>query len=870
MGVRYIVFYHIVLLFGAPLLVSSNEERCKTVGFNVFLSFCHFTQIPYLANYTKYADLSFNYIQELNSLSFPLLEEMHALHLVNQETKKLIIQKNSFRNLPNLNTLDLSYNVMLILDQDAFAGLSQLNSLLLTNNNLNSSILENDYFKDLLYLEMLQLSNNQITYLKPNPLFYRLHNFNILSLKGNKISKLCEGDLHSFELKTFSLLDLSSNKLGWAEISDWSKCGNPFRKINLNILAISENGFNDQGLKSLINAINGTKIQQLQLSSHTMGPGFGFQNLRDPDNATFAGLVNSDIQALNISKGSIFSLKPLLFAKLSTLLSLDVSRNKINRIEKNAFQGLYQLLSLYLSSNLLGEIYDHTFYGLTGLLEIHLNDNHIGPIQQDAFKNLLYLNYVDLRGNAILSIIFCERIKFLYFLNLKENKLKKIDTDELKAQVIDLSENQLVDLGVLYKVLQNTEIIGISLKQNQLSNCYPFYNIPPNNSLSYLDLSNNMIQLIWINEQCLDIFHNLSALQNLYLSNNHLQFLPDGLFMKLTSLEFLNLSSNFLRHLTPGVFPKGLITLDISKNQLLSPNPEIFFSLKNLTIGFNQFVCDCTLVNFLIWLNQTNTTVKDSLDIFCAYPEPFMYVSLYSMTYEDCDEEILLMHLRFSLFVFTSIALTIFLTSVITYKHFRGVFFGLYKSMVFSLLEEKIQEEKIHKYDAYLCYTQKDFHWVENVFLKNLDSEYCERNRFNLCFEERNFIPGEDHIVNIRDAIWSSKKTVCIVTKQFLKDGWCVEAFNYAQSRYFTDLKDVLIMVVVGSLSDYQLRKFKPIQTYIQRCQYLKWPEDYQDIDWFLSRLSYKILKDEKVDNKEVKVSSVTSMIELQQIVAVS
>nr|DBA27313.1 TPA: hypothetical protein GDO54_011475 [Pyxicephalus adspersus] len=863
------MFYNIALLFGAPL-VFSYQERCKTVGNKVKLGFCNLTHVPYLASYTQYADLSYNYIQELNSTSFPLLEEMLVLYLNGQETKKLTIQKNSFRNLPNLFYLDLSYNTMLVLDQDAFAGLTKLTSLLLNHNKLNSSILENDYLKDLFNLDLLQLSFNQITYLKPNPLFYRLHNFKVLSLRNNDISSICEGDLHSFQLKHFNLLDLSYNKLGWQDISTWGKCGNPFRNINLDILAISANALNEQTVKTIGNVINGTKIQQLQLSHHLMGPGFGFQNFKDPDNLTFAGLANSDLLVLNISKGLIFILEPFLFANLSTLLILDLSTNKINRIETNVFQGLNQLVILHLSNNLLGELYNNAFDGLTSVAQIYLNDNHIGPIQQNAFKNLPNLNLVDLSGNAILSVVFSESIKFLFFINLKENKLKKIDSDELKSQILHLSENQLEDLGILHKLLQNTELTAISLNQNRLSVCYPYHTIPLNNSLFHLDLANNMIQLIWGDARCLNVFHNLLVLQNLYLSNNHLQFLPDGIFKGLNSLENLNLSSNFLRILSPGVFPKSLLTLDISKNQLLSPNPEVFFTLTNLTIGFNQFVCDCTLVNFLIWLNQTNTTVEDSPYIFCAYPEPFMYQSLYSLEYEDCDDELLLRHIRFSLFVFTSVAIATFLISVFTYKYFRGLFFGLYKKMVFSMLEEKTQEEKAHKYDAYMCYTQKDFQWVENVFLKNLDSEYCEKNRFNLCFEERNFIPGEDHIVNIRDAIWNSKKTVCIVTKQFLRDGWCVEALNYAQSRYFTDLKDVLIMVVVGSLSDYQLRKYKPIRTYIQRCEYLKWPEDYQDVDWFLSRLSYKMLREEKLDNKEVKVPSVTSTIELQQIVPVS
>ncbi|KAM9316873.1 toll-like receptor 5 [Gastrophryne carolinensis] len=866
MAVTYVMVHHVAVIFSALVLALSHGKRCKQVAINVFLTDCNFTQIPYLANYTRYADLSYNYIQELNSTSFPLLKELLLLKLNGQQTQKLTLRRNSFINVPNLIELDLSYIPVLVLDQETFSGLSTLQNLLLIQNNLNGSILENDYFKDLFYLELLDLSDNRITYLKPHPLFYYLHNFHMLVLRHNKISRICAGDLHSFQQKTFSLVDLSHNKF-YLDENSWGQCGNPFQNINFVRLALSSNGMSVKNVKSMCNALNGTKIQLLQLSSHQMGPGFGFQNNKDPDNTTFAGLVNSNLQNLNISYGYIFTLKSYVFGNLTSLINLDLSKNKINLIEQNAFQGLHHLDVLDLSKNLLGELYDYSFEGLPSITSINLNDNHIGIIQGGAFKNLKHLQFISLEGNALNSIVFVNDMPIIQFMNFKENKLKKIESSKVDSNIIDLSENQLEDLGILYKLLQNINLNGVSLKLNRLSVCWPFFLIPKKNSLHVLNLSNNMVQLIWENGRCLDIFHNLSALQYLDLSNNHLNFLPDGIFRGLISLQQLNLTSNVLRHLQPGVLPSNLEILDVSKNQLISPNPEVFYHLKNLHIGFNPFFCGCPLVDFLIWLNETNITSEGSQnELLCSYPDSFFGQSLYNLNYENCDEEEVVRRLSLSLFVFTLFIVITLMTSVITYNFFRGVFFSLYKRLIVSLLEEKVQEPKMYKYDAYLCYNQKDFQWVENVFLKNLDSEYCERNPFSVCFEERNFIPGEDHIVNIRDAIWNSKKTICIVTNQFLKDGWCVEAFNYAQSRYFTDLKDVLIMVVVGSISEYQLKKYKPIRAYIQRCQYLKWPENYQDVDWFLSRLSYKIMKEEKPVNKEVTVTTVAATIELQQV----
>ncbi|GAB0187448.1 toll-like receptor 5 [Grus japonensis] len=201
------------------------------------------------------------------------------------------------------------------------------------------------------------------------------------------------------------------------------------------------------------------------------------------------------------------------------------------------------------------------------------------------------------------------------------------------------------------------------------------------------------------------------------------------------------------------------------------------------------------------------------------------------------------------------------LMAAIVFTRCRGICFVWYKTIIKKMIDSHPQaaDKSEYRYDAYLCYSKKDFEWVQNSLLKHLDSQYFDKNKFTLCFEERDFLPGKEHINNIRDAIWNSRKTICIVTRQFLKDGWCVEAFNFAQSRYFSDLKDVLIMVVVGSISQYQLMKHKPIRNFLQRGHYLQWPEDYQDIDWFLNNLSCQILKEKKVRRK-------ASGIELQTV----
>ncbi|NWS14550.1 TLR5 protein, partial [Pachyramphus minor] len=854
--------HQLVLVCGLSLAsVVCPPKSCYSEAQVSIYFFCNLTDVPLVPKDTVKLFLTCNYITRVTEASFPLLEHLFLLEIGTQLVYPVTIGKRAFRNLPNLRILDLGYNRILRLDLDAFVGLPSLTVLRLFGNYLGNSILEERFFQDLRSLEELDLSGNEITKLQPHPLFYNLTALKTVNLKFNKISNLCQSNLTSFQGKHFLLFSLSSNYLYKAESVDWAKCPNPFKNITFNSLDLSENGWSTERVQYFCTAIKGTQISSVIFSTHIMGSGFGFQNLKNPDNYTFAGLERSYVSSLDISRGFIFSLNSLVFQHLGNLEVLNLFKNKVNQIQRQAFFGLGNLKTLNLSSNLLGELYDYTFEGLHGVAYIDLQQNHIGMIGEKSFSNLASLKIIDLRDNAIKTL---PSFPHLAYASLGDNKLMTVAYTRIDAAYLDLERNWLANVGDLYILFQVPDLQYIFLKQNRFSYCVKSGNAIQNSQLIYMDLSENMLQLVWERDLCLDVFGALSKLKVLHLNNNYLSALPQDIFRGLTSLKTLNLASNLLSHLSPGLFPESLMNLNLSGNQLLSPEPEVFMTLSILDITHNKYVCDCSLKSLLVWLNETNVTLAGSeYDRSCAYPAEFAGVPLSYLEYDGCDE----LHeaLSFSLFIFFSVTLLMFLVSAIIFTRCRGICFIWYKTITKKLIAShpQVTDKSKYRYDAYLCYSKNDFEWVQNALLKHLDSQYLDKNRFTLCFEERDFLPGEEHINNIRDAIWNSRKTICIVTRQFLKDGWCVEAFNFAQSRYFSDLKDVLIMVVVGSLSQYQLMKHKPIRHFLQRSQYLRWPEDYQDVDWFLNNLSSQILKEKKVQRK-------AKDIELQTVATVS
>ncbi|XP_042296799.1 toll-like receptor 5 [Sceloporus undulatus] len=846
---------HYLLMFLIGMRNACREilaiPSCSVEGKIAYYDHCNLTQVPPVPEDIVFFSLNYNSIQEVNATSFPLLKELVYLLLGTQFIFPVTIRREAFRNLPNLQQLDLGGNKMTVLDTGAFLGLFNLNKLLLYYNELNESILEEDYFQDLISLEYLDLQFNKIARLHPHPLFYNMKSLNILMLQLNQIRTICEGDLDSFQGKAFKLFSVTSNRLYKDSSVNWTACGNPFKNIIIETLDVGSNGWNVATTQQFCTAVQGTRIVALKLSHHTMGSSFGYANLRNPDSDTFVGLAKSSLQLLDLSHGYIFPLNSYVFQHLGDLGVLDLNSNKINQIGKGAFYGLRSLQLLNLSYNLLGELLDYTFEGLHNVISIDLQNNHIGVFGENPFKHVPKLQEVNLRDNA-LKIIPSFPNPLSVFLG-GNNRLQSNDVNQVNSIFLDLEGNRLDNLGYLYKLLQIPVLQYILLKNNRFSYCYKYNDVAENNQLIYLDLGENMLQIIWERRACLDVFKKLSKLQVLHLNNNYLSFLPEGIFSGLVSLNKLNLASNLLTYISHNTFPKSLRTLQLSSNQLLYPDPQIFAALDHLDITYNRFFCDCLLSNLIGWLNETNVTLAGSPnDMFCFGPRDLAGVPLHELNVDVCNEDKILESLQLSLFISTCVVLTVFLAAVIVFTRFRGTCFVWYKTFTRTLMKERQTDlgKKKYKYDAYVCYSNKDFEWVQNAVIKHLDSQYSEKNRFSLCFEDRDFLPGEDHISNIRDAIWNCRKTICVVTKQFLKDGWCVEAFNFAQSRYFCDLKEVLIMVVAGSLSQYQLMKYQPIRAFLQRGQYLRWPEEEQDVEWFLNALSHQILKEKRIKTK--------------------
>ncbi|KAF3702577.1 Toll-like receptor 5 Precursor [Channa argus] len=844
------------------LQVSTCDPSCDLYELIVYCPSKNHYWVPALPSNITHLFLDRNYISEINSTSLQDYEDLEVLDLGGQNVN-LVLRNNAFvrqRKLTRLVLDQLGYS--LLLEPRAFAGLINVRNLSLAYCNLDDSILSGNYLEPLLSLTRLELSFNQITRLRPGLFFSNLQKFTELKLKLNKIQGLCEEDLVGFRGKTFTLMDMSSNKLLYLNDLDfdWKRCGNPFRDIAFNFLDISSNIFNNiSTAKQFFKSIEGTQISHLKFSG-TIGKDFSHDNLPDPDNSTFEGLVSSSLEILDLSKSFIFALKMAVFSHFKDVIIIDLSQNKINQINNDAFTGLQgHLRMLNLSSNLLGEIRSDTFMSLTDLRVLDLSNNHIGILGYKAFDNLPKLRALYLTGNSLRNLDFPSPLPNLELLLLGDNKLEslhKITEFGLNSIHIDVSDNRLKDLGNIFSlVTEGKRLQNLFYGGNLFKWCTPSPKMaaPYNNSLKVLDLHDSYLQGLWGLGKCLDLFDNFNNLLGLNISFNLLASLPQGIFRGLSRIIEIDLSFNALTHLQPGVFPVSLKHLDLSNNFLAAPDPMSFMSLTYLNLAENRFHCDCKLESFLIWLFKTDVIFLNfAEEMRCGFPAALHNLPLldYNKIFEPCKDEVKSTNdLQLALFILSAILITTFILCGIVYARFRGQVFVFYKRIVSTVLEGPTPNPPVEEseYDAFLCFSNNDYRWVEAALLKKLDKHFSEKNVFRCCFEARDFLPGVDHLSNIRDAIWSSRKTLCIVSQEFLKDGWCLEAFTLAQGRMLEELTNVLIMMVVGKVPYYQLMKSPTVRSFVRRREYLTWPEDPQDLEWFYEHLTYHLIKDTQV-----------------------
>ena len=170
---------------------------------------------------------------------------------------------------------------------------------------------------------------------------------------------------------------------------------------------------------------------------------------------------------------------------------------------------------------------------------------------------------------------------------------------------------------------------------------------------------------------------------------------------------------------------------------------------------------------------------------------------------------------------YTLFLILIYLAAII-YRIWWKVKYAWYT--VLQLLYRKEQERIYFQFDAFIAYCNTDEEWVRTRLVPALEQD--GGHKYKLCLHYRHFIPGRDIADNIVSAVQSSRKTILIVTKHFLKSGWCDFETKFAHTHHLQKHSGGIIALVHPAVLKMKGNMAASLDRLLDTVTYLEWPKE--------------------------------------------
>ncbi|XP_030057453.1 toll-like receptor 7 [Microcaecilia unicolor] len=827
--------------------------------------------------------------QDLNNLTVLSLKSNNLTRVPNGLSSSLrefylynnmiqIIKDNDFQNLSNLEILDLSGNcprcynapypctpcpndTEIQIDHKAFDSLTKLKTLRLHSNSLTS--VPDAWFKNTKNLRVLDLSQNFLAKvieeasflnyltnlveldlsfnyalqrypkcLKLGKTFSKLSSLETFRIKGYVFKELKEDNLKPlFSLKKLRILDLGTNFIKIADLRMF-KNFHSLKLIDLSVNKISPSSSESScGSFSVTRAsadmYNYRILEEMHYFSYD-------ENARrckskDREDATSHSFIDKDCldygQTLDLSRNNIFfvnfmdfqdlnflkclnlsgnaisqSLNGSEFRLLSNLTYLDFSNNRIDLLYSTAFQELKHLEVLDLSSNkyyFLAEGVTHMLNftkNLPALKKLMMNSNEISTCTNTAMESQS-LRTLEFKGNRLDVLWRDGDTRFLEFFK----KLSNLST-------LDISDNSLsfIPPGVFEGMPPNLEELNLSNNKLKSFNWGKLHLL---RNLKILDLSDNTLYTV-----PRELSNCTTTLQHLILRNNQIQKLTKHFLRNAFQLRYLDLRSNRIKIIKKSSFPENVLD-----------------HLSELFLEGNPFLCNCEAVWFVWWINHTTVTIPNlATDVTCAGPGVHKGQSVVLLDMYTCELDSLHMILYS---VTSSIILCLMVIMVASHLFFWDVWYIYHFCTAKFKGYRRLLSSSIC-YDAFIAYDSKDqdtSEWVLNELVVELEDKGDKK--FNLCLEDRDWIPGQPVLENLSESIQLSNKTVFILTRRYIMSGKFKTAFYLAHQRLLDEKIDVIILIFLENIL--QKSRYLRLRKRLCSSSVLDWPSNPKSQPYF-------------------------------------
>jgi len=534
-----------------------------------------------------------------------------------------------------------------------------------------------------------------------------------------------------------------------------------------------------------------------------------------------------NLQSLYLDHNRLIELPDNCFTQLKKLVMLSLTRNSIVGLQDGLFDGLQNMVTLDLSLNYIASIGLRLFSNasdLTSLRSLDLSGNRLTSLEpwwyhrcfqgseSSPVKILLSWNRISNFTNEIQFHFRCEMKRPHCYIDLYNNNIIHI-MDILSGWNISFSEGLcLMNVVAPDQVAQLR--VNIARHAPYVCDCidFPFYklaSIIPAFSVGLNGvLCDDYREVISISlmefvcdltnrcpSRCRCVYRPENSTLHVYCSSTNLSTLPLEVpplpksYVKY-KLDFSN--NKRLRHLEHRPYFVNTSFLDVSNcglteitmavwkyvsrftvanfqgNKLHSfPRPVSTMNISaRLLLGSNPWTCSCDNSWMITWLQSLSGQISDPGDIICSSPARMYGRNVLKSTENDfCVDPV--HNAQRNLTLAVSVASTIVAVLVVL------VIVGL---MIYKLRVKFYRRWKFHPFDRDECVGEDmDF----DVFLccssedHNPDGlrilELLESNGYRVCYHLRDFLAGSPIADNMIQSIQHSKRTVCLLSTNFLQ-----------------------------------------------------------------------------------------------------
>lgn len=788
--------------------------------------------------------LDYNRISRIDPNALVNCTQLLELHL---NGNKLGAAPEALRIVPQLQFLDLGENLIVDLANASFSNMTELYGLRLTENRIQ--LINGGVFGHMRSLQILNLSGNRIKRIAGNSFENNTH-LQAIRLDGNLLHDISGLFV---DLPNLVWLNISANQM---VAFDYVHIPHGLKELDIHANRIAELGnhfeIESQLSLSILDA-SGNRLTEI----------------------TGSALPNS-IEVVNLRDNLIGKVQSYTFFKKPNIARVDLFGNQITTLDPNALR-----ISTVQEGRSLPEFYigGNPFEcdcNLDWLQKNRSETTRTQPRLMDVssiFCKLLYN-----RGKSYVPLVEAQPNQFLCQYDSQCTKLCHC----CDFFACDCKMECPAGCRCFHDQSWTSNVVDCS--RASYSGRLP-EQIPMDSTQIYLDGNNfttginshafigrRKLRSLFLNGSAIEqlqnrTFNGLAGLKLLHLAQNRLTELFAYEFIGLTSLTELYLQQNQLHTIANGTFAwlTQLQHLRLDGNRLLTLHlwslPTA--ALIDLRLAENRWSCDCRMAEYVadfmmqvdfvrdrqrvrcfgtdsidgggfsLFLNETMAIQKLCLNV-SSISKAAAVAGIGGAANQHNETIVLLNQLtadHISLLIGTlaavlctigvSVLLCLFLQDVRVWLHSNCAIRLFHKNL------DKDKNEREKMFDAFVSYSSKDEAFVVEQLAGILESS---DQRYTLCLHYRDISPPAATVAvgsylsdNIAQAIESSRRTIIVLSENFIKSEWCRFEFKSAHHQVLRDRRRRLIIVQLGNVRSQDLDP--DLRLYMKATTRLKWGE---------------------------------------------